>query len=352
MEYRIIHHQLEFVKPAKTSRNVFKERHIRYVLLSENGITGIGEAAPLHLLSIDDVEDYDSKLEEVCTQLCKVKLTSHLNLDLNFDLNLNQYPSIRFGLETALLDLKNGGRQIIFDTDFLRGKPIPINGLVWMADLDAMYDEAISKIQQGFRCIKFKVGQHDFDAECRLLERIRKEYSAFQLEIRLDANGALLQDEALTQLNELSRFDIHSIEQPIAVNQWDDMAKLCQESKIDIALDEELIGVEVFEKGNELLKHIEPQYVILKPNLIGGFTVSDEWIKLCRKHQIGWWATSALESNIGLNAIAQWVSQYDVNMPQGLGTGSLYSNNIDSPLEIIDQNLTSNSQHWDLSIFS
>lgn len=343
MEFQIVHHQLQFVKPAKTSRNVFKERHIRYVLLSENGVTGIGEAAPLHLLSIDDVADYDEKLKEACTHIC--------NSNLNLSSDLNQYPSIRFGLETALQDLQNGGRRVIFNTDFIHGKAIPINGLVWMAGLDAMYDEAISKINQGFRCIKFKVGQHDFDAECRLLERIRTEKDAFNLEIRLDANGAFLPDDAITQLKELSRFDIHSIEQPIAVNQWDDMAKLCREGKIDVALDEELIGMDVYANGQEILKQIHPQYIILKPNLIGGFTISDEWVKLCRRHSIGWWATSALESNIGLNAIAQWVSQYDTHMPQGLGTGSLYTNNIGSPLEIRNQSLLSGNTSWDLTQF-
>ncbi len=347
MEYRIVHHQLQFVKPAKTSRNVFKERHIRYIVLTHNGVTGIGEAAPLHLLSIDDVDEYDEKLEAACTQFCEESFDFNFNLDFN----LHPFPSIRFGLESAFLDLKNGGKRRYFDTEFVSGKPIPINGLVWMADLEAMYEEAVTKINSGYKCIKFKVGQHDFDAECRLLERIRTDHSAFNLEIRLDANGAFLADEALAQLKELSRFDIHSIEQPVAVNQWDDMAKLSRESKIDIALDEELIGVDVFKDGEQLLKHIRPQYVILKPNLVGGFSVSDEWVKLCRKHHIGWWATSALESNIGLNAIAQWVSQYDIDMPQGLGTGSLYSNNMDSPLEIRNQSLVYGKTAWDLALF-
>lgn len=349
MEFRIVHHALKFVKPAKTSRNVFKERHIRYILLSHDGLTGIGEASPLSMLSIDDVEEYDERLDAACTQFCDESFNRDFNL--TFDLNLHDFPSIQFGLETALLDLRNGGQRVIYNTDFIRGKAIPINGLVWMADLEAMYDEAISKINNGFTCIKFKVGQHDFDAECRLLERIRKLYDAFKLEIRLDANGAFLADEAPSQLKELSRFHIHSIEQPIAVSQWDDMAKLCQESVIDIALDEELIGVNVDTHGAQLLAHIKPQYVILKPNLIGGFKVSDTWIKLGNKHGVGWWATSALESNIGLNAIAQWVSQYDTTMPQGLGTGSLYSNNIESPLEIVGQSLHYSPKKWDLSSF-
>jgi o-succinylbenzoate synthase len=351
MKYRIVHHQLKFKTPAKTSRNVFEERHIRYVILEKNGVIGIGEAAPLVHLSIDDVEDYDSKLEGICTQLCEDALHHELSLDLIFNLDLKLYPSIQFGLETALLDLQNGGSRKLFDTAFIQGKPIPINGLVWMDDLDKMYDETMSKINEGFRCIKFKVGQHDFDAECRFLERIRKEYDAFKLEIRLDANGAFVSDEALQQLKDLSRFDIHSLEQPIKPNQWDAMAELCAEAKIDIALDEELIGVNVTERGKTLLKHIQPQYLILKPNLIGGFSISDHWIKLCRRHQTGWWATSALESNIGLNAIAQWVSQYDTTVPQGLGTGGLYSNNISSPLAIQNKSLVYGNDLWELSLF-
>ncbi|MFT5725299.1 MAG: O-succinylbenzoate synthase [Bacteroidia bacterium] len=346
MEYRIIDHQLRFVKPAKTSRNVFEERHIRYILLTKNGITGIGEAAPLKLLSIDDVEDYDTKLESYCQQICDSGSIQDLNLDFDFD--LSPYPSIQFGLETALLDLKNGGKRHLFETNFMSGKSIPINGLVWMSDLETMYKEAITKIKSGYTCIKFKIGTHDFDAECRLLEKIRKSYNAFDLEIRLDANGAFQPDDAIQQLHELKRFDIHSIEQPIQPNQWDDMARLCRSSKIDVALDEELIGVDVFKDGQQLLSFIKPTYIILKPNLIGGFTKADAWIKLCRQANVGWWATSALESNIGLNAIAQWVSQYDTDMPQGLGTGSLYSNNIPSPLEIVNQSLVYGKSKWKL----
>lgn len=344
MEFDIIHHTLEFKKPAKTSRNIFDQRKIRYILLTKNGITGIGEASPLKLLSIDDVEHYDATLEAFCNEVTQ-------GVDIN-DLELDQFPSIRFGLETAILDLHNGGTRKLFNTEFTRGKPIPINGLVWMSDLESMYAEAIQKINQGFRCIKFKVGAHDFDAECRLLERIRKQFSAFDLEIRLDANGAFLLDEAHQQLRDLSRFEIHSIEQPIKPNQWDDMARLCAEANISIALDEELIGLDVIQQGNSLLTHVKPAYLILKPNLIGGYTIGDEWIKLCRQHQMGWWATSALESNIGLNGIAQWVSTYDFDMPQGLGTGGLYANNIPSPLEIIGQSIVYQPEKkWVLDLF-
>ncbi|MFT7591252.1 MAG: O-succinylbenzoate synthase [bacterium] len=315
---------------------------MRYVLLSKNGITGIGECSPLHLLSIDDREDYDVYLHQFCKALSEGE-----NIK---DLDLGDFPSIRFGLETALLDLENGGRRFVFKTDFVNGKPIPINGLVWMADLDAMYTEAIAKIKEGYSCIKFKVGQHDFDAECRFLEKIRAHSDAFKLEIRLDANGGFLKDDAMQQLQDLHRFGIHSIEQPIQPKLWDDMAKLCLESKIDIALDEELIGVNVSKNGKALINHIKPQYLILKPNLIGGFSVSDEWINLSQRNHTGWWATSALESNIGLNAIAQWVSQYDTEMPLGLGTGSLFTNNISSPLAVKQQSLIYGSGDWDLAL--
>lgn len=341
MQFRIVHHTLQFKRPAKTSRNTFSEREVRYVVLTKDGISGIGEASPLSLLSIDDVEDYDRQLQNICEQLA-----SGVSF---YDLDLEKFPSIRFGLETALLDIANGGRRIIFDSTFTHGKPIQINGLVWMSDLDSMYQEAIAKITSGYRCIKFKVGAHDFDAECRLLEKIRRDFSAFKLEIRLDANGAFLPDDAYAQLADLSRFKIHSIEQPIQSGQPDDMARLCRESKIPIALDEELIGISVDTKGLKLLQDIQPQYIILKPNLIGGFTKAEQWIGLARKQEIGWWATSALESNVGLNAIAQWVGQYEPQIPQGLGTGSLYENNIASPLHIEGQQLMYTQTPWDFS---
>jgi L-alanine-DL-glutamate epimerase-like enolase superfamily enzyme len=199
---------------------------------------------------------------------------------------------------------------------------------------EEMLKQAFEKIESGFNCIKFKVGAIDFDEECRMLEAIRKKYSSFNIEIRLDANGAFKNDEALHQLKELSRFDIHSIEQPIKPKQLDLMQELCKKSTIAIALDEELIGVDVERDGKKLLRYINPQFIILKPTLIGGFSLSEKWIHFATEMNIGWWATSALESNIGLNAIAQWTSSLDTNLPQGLGTGGLYSNNIPSPLVV------------------
>ncbi len=237
--------------------------------------------------------------------------------------------------ETAVNDLQNGGRHIVFENDFsAKGKGIPINGLVWMNDTATMLEEARQKIEQGFTCIKFKVGALDFDAECRMIEAVRKVYNAFKLEIRLDANGAFHPDNALDQLRDLSRFDLHSIEQPIKAGQWELMEELCAKSPLKIALDEELIGLDVYTRGATLLKTIKPAYLIFKPSLLGGFSHTRAWIDLCHKHDTGWWITSALESNIGLNAIAQFTANYHVQMPQGLGTGQLYINNFSSPLVI------------------
>lgn len=327
--FTITQHTLAFVKPAKTSRNVFTHRSIFLIELRdlETGLSGVGESAPLSLLSIDDVTNYEKILRQKLEEFCVAR-------DLNA-LDLNPFPSIRFGIETALLNLKADEQGRIYRTPFTDGKKtLPINGLIWMNDIDEMYDEAITKIKDGFSVIKFKVGALDFDAECRMLEKLRMEYGADKITIRVDANGAFHPNEAMQQLKDLSRFTLHSIEQPIAAGQWDDMGKLCRESAVDIALDEELIGLNVQQAGNKVLRTIQPQYLILKPNLIGGVSVADDWIKIAQKASVKWWATSALEGNVGLNAIAQWVSTYPVTLHQGLGTGSLFSNNFASNLEI------------------
>lgn len=320
---------MKFKKPALTSRNAFSEREITYVVAEKKGISGVGECAPLAMLSVDDVPNYNEILNQTIALLNDGAAYEELDLKL--------FPSVQFGLETALNDLNNGGRHQPFMTSFYKNTPIKINGLVWMAAIDEMMTEARLKIEQGFRCIKFKVGQHDFDQECKMLEVLRKEYSAFSLEIRLDANGAFHPKEAAEQLRDLARFEIHSIEQPITRGQTDAMAKLCAESKLAIALDEELIGLDSGLQAKKMLEAIKPKYIILKPNLLGGFTKCDQWVKHAEKMGIAWWATSALESNIGLNAIAAWVSQYSNELPQGLGTGSLFTNNINSPLTVNGQ---------------
>ena len=325
MDYTIEKHFLEFKRPARTSRNTFEGRQIQLVKLKDKeGRTGIGEAAPLKFLSIDDVEDYPQILEQKCAALCE-------GIDINA-LELDAYPSIRFGLETALMDLNSTGP--LFKTPFTqKGRPIPINGLVWMDGSQQMLNEAMDKVEQGFNCIKFKVGALDFDEECRMLEQFRNMYSAFKVEIRLDANGAFKGDEALKQLYELKRFEVHSIEQPVAPKMPEEMSKLCFERPIDIALDEELIGLHPAVDAQYVVG-IKPQYLILKPNLLGGLLISEEWVNLAQANGIEWWATSALESNVGLNAIAQWVSTHQLDLHQGLGTGALYKSNFESSLNI------------------
>lgn len=322
-KFNVKKHTLEFIKPAKTSRNVFKEREIFMVEIIDpiSRKKGIGECGPLKFLSIDDVDNYEEKLHKALEQW-----TEKISL---YDLGLEAYPSMIFGLEMALLDLKSSHYQL-FRTPFTESKiTIPVNGLVWMNDADEMYQEALEKIDQGFDVIKIKVGALDFDEECRLLEKIRKLFLPSKITIRLDANGGFKTDEAHLQLKELKKFDIHSIEQPIATQLWDDMAGLIADKIIPIALDEELIYLKNDEDRLKMLKYINPNYVVLKPNLMGGLKSCDQWVQLAQTLGIDWWATSALESNIGLNAIAQWVSQYPIATAQGLGTGSLYKNNFD-----------------------
>jgi L-alanine-DL-glutamate epimerase-like enolase superfamily enzyme len=311
---------LEFIKPAKTSRGEYTNK-TTHILICEDEVgefLAMAEASPLVDLSVDGKEDLVSV----------VKLLSEKEFTLsNFEELLEEwekYPTLRFALYCILLKL-----QGFPETPFSRGESgIAINGLVWMNDIQSMEEEAYQKVSQGFNIIKFKVGALDFDAECRLLERFRKKHNPFQVEIRLDANGAFLPEDSLSQLKDLSRFDIHSIEQPIKPKQYDWLSKICKESKIPIALDEELIGYRVSE-SKKLLSEISPQYLILKPTLLGGFDHCDSWIKSASTYNIGWWSTSALEGNLGLYDIARWVSNYPINMAQGLGTGSLFIKNLD-----------------------
>jgi o-succinylbenzoate synthase len=321
-----IRYELQFKKPARTSRGDMQTHTAYYICLQIDHKKGWGEAAPLAGLSVDHVKDFEERVKDFCTEI---------NEGVHpLDLDLKAFPSIRFALESALKELENKASHILYNTSFIHGKGIPINGLVWMDSKDEMLKQAFEKIEAGFTCIKFKVGALDFDEECRMLEVVRKNYSAFKVEIRLDANGAFKPDEVLYRLKELTRFEVHSIEQPIKAGQYDMMQEVCAKSPVAIALDEELIGIDVMKDGKNMLNYIKPAYLILKPTLIGGFANSEEWIRLCDQLRIGWWATSALESNIGLNAISQWVSSLPYTLPQGLGTGSLYTNNIESPLVV------------------
>jgi o-succinylbenzoate synthase len=339
-----IKHQLQFVKPAKTSRNTLHMHTVYYVVLTSKSVRKSywGEAAPLPGLSIDDVTQIENKLTELCAAV-----TNGYTFNM---LDFSGFPSVQFAFETAFLAAQHEEDFLLYDTPFYSSQqPIAINGLVWMNEKETMLQEALQKAEQGFDTIKFKVGALDFDDECRMLETFRKQFNAFKTTIRLDANGAFLNADALEKLHELSRFNIHSIEQPIKAKQWDAMQELCAKTPISIALDEELIGIDVLADGQRLLQHIKPQHIILKPTLLGGLKNSDAWVNLAQHNNIGWWATSALESNIGLNAIAQWTATKNLLVPHGLGTGSLYTNNISSPLVVSNGQLVyDGSKGWDL----
>lgn len=324
---RIKPYTLRFEFAAGTSRGVMHEKKGYFLIVEKNGSTGIGECSCFPGLSIDPVEGYHNKLLEVCNLMNSG--TETVNIDLI------DFPSIAFGLETAFLDLKNQGSKELFAGAFTGGmEGIPINGLVWMSERSFMEKQIREKIDSGYRCIKLKIGSLGFETELEILSDIRKSHRPEELEIRLDANGAFTPDEALEKLKQLSEFSIHSIEQPIKAKQWDQMAFLCAYSPIPVALDEELTGIQSMGKKEDLLKKIKPAFIILKPGLLGGFSKSQEWINLAIKFQVGWWVTSALESNIGLNAIAQWTSSLQTTLPQGLGTGQLFKNNVSSPLVI------------------
>jgi o-succinylbenzoate synthase len=321
----------QFSFKARTSRGLMKDKTSWFIILTHDaipGAKGIGECGPLPGLSVDAGPEFESKVQNVLAGISAAE-----SKELNDLLNIvpMELPSVRFALETAWLDLTNGGKRVIFKNDFLEGKKIPINGLIWMGDLDFMMNQINTKIAQGFNCIKLKVGGLDFDRECDVLQYIRKRYFKQDIEIRLDANGAFKLDDALYKLNELARFNIQSIEQPIKAGQ-PEMEELCRKSPIPVAFDEELIGVHEGTVRNELLMLMKPKYIILKPTLLGGFSSCAEWIRIAEENGIAWWITSALESNIGLNAICQFTGQYPVTIPQGLGTGGIYENNISSPL--------------------
>jgi o-succinylbenzoate synthase len=330
-------HILNFKRPSGTSRGVLTTKETWYIIIEKEGKKGIGECGILRGLSIDDRPDYEEKLQWLC---------AHIEDDINsLFTELKEFPSILFGLEMALQSLDSKDPFVLFPSHFTDGKAgIPINGLIWMGEKSFMKEQIKEKIQQGFSCIKLKIGAIDFDAEMELLRYIRKEFSAKEIELRVDANGAFQPEDALEKLKRLSDLSLHSIEQPIRQGQCKEMAKLCKETPLPIALDEELIGVFNTSDKENLIEEIKPQYIILKPSLIGGFQGTEEWVNLAEKNQIGWWITSALESNIGLNAIAQFTYLQSNHMPQGLGTGSLFTNNIESPLQVKGENLNYNPQ--------
>lgn len=318
---------LNFKRPSGTSRGVLIEKETWFLILEKDGKKGIGECGILRSLSYDDRPDYEEKLKWTCENI-------GLGREELWE-KLREFPSIQFGVEMAFKSLDAETPFSLFPSEFTGGKKaIPINGLVWMGEEAYMRKQIVQKIEQGFSCIKLKIGAIDFDTELGLLKYIRKEFSSEEIEIRVDANGAFSASEAMEKLKRLSMLDLHSIEQPVKQGQWELMARLCEKTPLPIALDEELIGITTVTKKPELLQIIQPQYVIFKPSLIGGFRGTDEWIALAEERQIGWWITSALESNVGLNAIAQYTFTKQNPMPQGLGTGGLYTNNFEAPLEV------------------
>ncbi|MBZ9650444.1 o-succinylbenzoate synthase [Psychroflexus montanilacus] len=325
-------HTLKFKRPSGTSRGVLKTKESWFIKIETEDKFGIGECGLLKGLSIDPLDKFEDVLKWTCDHI-------HLGLENLYD-ELRDYPSIQFGLEMAFQSFASADPYLLYPSEFTDGKQgMVINGLIWMGEKSFMKTQIQDKIQQGFSCIKLKIGAIDFEAELELLKYIRSEFSSSDIEIRVDANGAFAIDDALDKLKRLSDYELHSIEQPIAMGQWDLMAELCKQTPLPIALDEELIGLKDVTNKQEALLTIKPHYIILKPSLIGGFQGTKEWIDLANQNNINWWMTSALESNIGLNAIAQFTFVQDSNMPQGLGTGGLYTNNIESPLTIVGEKI-------------
>lgn len=336
-------YRLDFSFTAVTSRQSMRHKDTYFVVIQDAinpELKGIGECALFKGLGDDDTPLYESRLDYWCK-----------NINSITDTGLIKETSIRFGVETALRDLLGGGKRLLWDTPWSAGEgTLTVNGLVWMGDIPTMIRRMEEKMAAGFSCIKIKVGACDFDKELELLAKVRE--MSRDVELRLDANGALSPRDALFKIEKLARYDIHSIEQPIRAGQWREMKEITRNSAIPVALDEELIGCSDYDYRCRLLDATMPQYVILKPSLCGGFSGADGWIKDAVDREAGWWATSALESNIGLNAIAQWVSAKNPSIPQGLGTGMLYNNNIASPLYLEGEQLKYNvNEGWNLKLF-
>ncbi|WP_372756484.1 o-succinylbenzoate synthase [Mariniflexile sp.] len=335
---------LNFKQASGTSRGVLNTKETFFLILNYKEKVGIGECGIFRGLSVDDRPDYEEKLQWLCDNI-------HLDGDFLWD-ELLEYPSIQIGLEMALKSLKATNPFEIFPSKFTQSEDtIPINGLIWMGTEPFMKQQIQDKIEAGFSCIKMKIGAIDFQSEINLLKSIRKEFTSKDIELRVDANGAFNPPEALEKLKILSELDVHSIEQPIKQGQVEFMAKLCAETPLPIALDEELIGVFTIKEKQKLLQTIKPQYIILKPSLVGGFKGTETWIDIAKQNQIGWWITSALESNVGLNAIAQYTYTKQSKLPQGLGTGGLFTNNFDCPLQVKNGTLQYNNKtSWNFNL--
>ena len=334
-------YNLNFINPSGTSRGILHDKPSWFIKIyskDNTSLYGLGECGPIKGLSIDSIDKIDDKLIELKENINNIK-----------KVNLKQFPSIVFGLESALTDLNNGGKRILFNNGFSKEKKeIKINGLIWMGEPSFMIQQIKEKIDLGFSCLKLKIGALNFNQELEILKQIRTKFSAKNLELRLDANGSFDPKDALVKLKELSKYKIHSIEQPIEINQLKKLKVLCELSPIAIALDEELIKIRDDEEKKELIEYVMPDYLILKPSLLGGFKQTKKWIDIAEKNNIKWWITSALESNIGLNAIAQFCAEFKTNLPQGLGTGNLFNNNFPSPLSLNGEMLAYNhDKNWD-----
>lgn len=341
---------LIFKKPARTSRSALLNRDVFFLRLTSKELEanrlGLGECGPLPGLSIDDRPDFEARVAEVCR---------HLNRGGSPDaLDLTDFPALAFGLEMALLDWRGGGQRRLYHNPFSLGQAaLPTHGLVWMADPAGLRRQIEQKVAQGFTCLKLKVGALAFETECQLLADIRRTYPPDQIELRLDANGAFTPENVLERLTALAEFDIFAIEQPLKPDQTAVLVDLCRRSPIPIALDESLIDIHRRAEKKALLERIRPDYIVLKPSLIGGFAAAEEWIELAEGLGIGWWVNSMLESNIGLNAICQWVGSLKTDLTQGLGTGQLYRNNIPAPLELAGAGLRYDpGGAWDVSAIS
>lgn len=327
MRLAICPYMLKFREPSGTSRGVLTEKPTYLLKIwdeKDPEIFGIGEAAVFPGLSPEADHRYEYKLIELLA-----------NIAIGRPTDLSRHSSIQFGLEQALRDFASGGKGLYFPSTFTEGKSeIIINGLIWMGKAEEMRCRLDEKIKEGFKCIKIKVGAIDWDSELSLIRDVRKTYSADDITIRVDANGGFSMDNVMPRLKQLADLGVHSIEQPIPAGNWDLMKFLCEVSPVAIALDEELIGIYGEEEKRRMLEYIRPAYIILKPALCGGFSGAEEWIRLAEDRGIGWWITSALESNVGLNAIAQFTGSLNTKLPQGLGTGALFTNNFESPLTL------------------
>lgn len=343
---KTIYREFRFQRPAITSRGTYQIKKVHFILLyhtDDPSAAGIGECSLFPGLSFDDVKGFREKLNQTIDRINQG--------DYFTDSSLANWPSISFGLETAWKDLRTMGSKILYASDFTEGKDsIGINGLIWMNNKEEMIREIRQKIDDGFTCLKMKIGALDLEEELDVIRFIRSQFSADDLELRLDANGAFKMPQAQEVLKILSDFDLHSIEQPIAAGHPDAMARLCETSPIPVALDEELIGKHTSVAKRKLLDTIKPQYVVLKPGLLGGISVCKEWISLAEERKISWWITSSLETNIALNVIAQWTYTLKNTIYHGLSTGLIFNNNIPSPLYLHSERLYYDpNRKWNLS---